>query len=362
MTRITNRQIGLIIFISTIALKFSVKPSIMCKYSGSDIYLAIIVDMLMELFMFLVVLYFVLKHPDKDFYHYLKDSFGVVVSKTIFILMFFYFLIKTLLTVQEIYIYFLETLFDNFNTISFIVPLFLLLSYMLSKELFVFARSVEILFWFIIVGIIVVMLVPINNVELINYFPILENGIGNLFMGIEKTSFGGGDYLILLIFMKYIDKDDKKSPLIASVLLAIWVVVSFYFVFIGVFGETGVNQLLAISDISLHNAYPSSIGRLDWLTIIIWTTTLTLQMGFTGYICMYLLRNIVDINKTKSIVIIDVLLIVLFLIGNNYFTVFFEIIMSTPFLIYVGVLHYLLPLVLLINHFIRGRRVYEKSS
>ena len=30
-------------------------------------------------------------------------------------------------------------------------------------------------------------------------------------------------------------------------------------IFVGVFGRTGVNQLLAISDISLHNAYPSSV-------------------------------------------------------------------------------------------------------
>lgn len=334
----------------------------MCKYAGSDIYLGIIIDMLLELVLFGVVLYFVIKNPGKDFYQYLKDSFGVVVAKAVFILMLIYFLIKTLLTIQEIYIYFLETLFDNFNTISFIVPLFLLLSFMLSKELYVFARSVEILFWFIIVGIIVVMLVPINNIELINFFPILESGIGNIMLGIEKTSFGGGDYLILLIFMKHIDARDKKSPLIANVILAMWVVVSFYFVFIGVFGKTGVNQLLAISDISLHNAYPSSIGRLDWLTIIIWTTTLTIQMGFTGYICVYLMRNIFPISKTGAIVIVDLLLIASFVIANNYFTVFFEIIMSTPFLIYVGVLHYLLPLLLIINHMIRSRRVYEKSS
>lgn len=362
MTRITNRQLGIILFISTIALKFSVKPSIMSKYSGVDIYLAIIVDVLLELMMFGLILYFVLKHPDEDFYDYLKNSFGVVFAKIVFTLLFVYFLIKTLLTVQEIYIYFLETLFDNFNTIYFVVPLFLLLAYILKKDLFVYARSVEILFWFIIVGLIVVMVVPINNMELINYFPILENGFMNLITGIEKTSFGGGDYLVLLVFMKYVDKNDKKSPLIVNVLLAMWVIVSFYFVFVGVFGKTGVNQLLAISDISLHNAYPSSIGRMDWLTIIIWTVTLILQMGFTGYICMYLLRNIMPISKTKAVVVIECVLIVLFLIGNNYFTVFFELIMSTPFLIYVGVLHYLLPLVLIINHFIFKRTRYEKST
>ena len=362
MTMITNRQLGIILFISTIALKFSVKPSIMCRYSGVDIYLAIIIDMIMELAMFGLVLYFVLKHPDEDFYHYLKNSFGVVVAKIIFVLLFAYFLIKTLLTVQEIYIYFLETLFDNFNTIYFVVPLFLLLGYMLNKDLFVYARSVEILFWFIIIGLIIVMVVPINNMELINYFPILENGFFNLMTGIEKTSFGGGDYLILLVFMKYVDKDDKKTPLIVNVILAMWVVVSFYFVFVGVFGKTGVNQLLAISDISLHNAYPSSIGRMDWLTIIIWTVTLILQMGFTGFICMYLLRNIIPTSKTKASLIIEGLLVVLFLIGNNHFTVFFELIMSTPFLVYVGVLHYGLPLILIINHFIVKRTHYEKST
>ena len=87
MTRITNRQLGIILFISTIALKFSVKPSIMCKYSGVDIYLAIIIDVILELMMFALILYFVLKHPDEDFYDYLKHSFGVVFAKIVFTLL-----------------------------------------------------------------------------------------------------------------------------------------------------------------------------------------------------------------------------------------------------------------------------------
>ena len=137
MKSITNRQIGLILFVFTISLKFTVMPAIMSKYAGTDIYISIMITLLIEFAFFLLVLYFVSRHPKEDFYTFLKDSIGVVLAKLICALMLVYYLIKALLTIQEIYVYFLEALFDNLQPLFFIFPIFILLTYMMTKKLYV---------------------------------------------------------------------------------------------------------------------------------------------------------------------------------------------------------------------------------
>ena len=62
-------------------------------------------------------------------------------------------------------------------------------------------------------------------------------------------------------------------------------VFNFFFIFVGSFGETAVNQTLALGELPLHNPYPATIGRLEWLTIIIWTAILLIQGALLGNCC-----------------------------------------------------------------------------
>ena len=78
-----------------------------------------------------------------------------------------------------------------------------------------------------------------------------------------------------------INKNTRKTLL--SYLSSIFIFVfSFYVVFVGSFGNTAVNQSLALNELPLHNPFPTSLGRLEWLTIIIWTAILLLQSAVLG--------------------------------------------------------------------------------
>ena len=57
---------------------------------------------------------------------------------------------------------------------------------------------------------------------------------------------------------------------------------NFYVVFVGTFGDTAINQTLALGELPLHNPYPSTVGKLEWLVIIIWTAILTIEAGVLG--------------------------------------------------------------------------------
>ena len=86
---------------------------------------------------------------------------------------------------------------------------------------------------------------------------------------------------------------------------------NFYVVFVGTFGDTAINQTLALGELPLHNPYPSTIGKLEWLIIIIWTAILTIEAGILGKSASICFGHI--FNKKKplipSIITISIIII-----------------------------------------------------
>ena len=75
---------------------------------------------------------------------------------------------------------------------------------------------------------------------------------------------------------------------------------NFYIIFVGTFGDTAINKTLALGELPLHNPYPSTIGKLEWLTIIIWTAILTIEAGILGKSATLCVGHI--INKSKTLI------------------------------------------------------------
>ena len=84
---------------------------------------------------------------------------------------------------------------------------------------------------------------------------------------------------------------------------------NFYVVFVGTFGDTAINQSLALGELPLHNPYPSTIGKLEWLTIIIWTAILTIEAGLLGKSACICFGHIFNIEKflVPSIITISII-------------------------------------------------------
>ena len=79
---------------------------------------------------------------------------------------------------------------------------------------------------------------------------------------------------------------------------------NFYVVFVGTFGDTAINQTLALGELPLHNPHPSTIGKLEWLTIIIWTAILTIEAGLLGKSASICFGHIFNIEKPLAPAII----------------------------------------------------------
>lgn len=366
MEKITSRQLGMIVFISVVGMKFVLVPALFSSFAGNDAYIAIALNLLLDFLTCLTYLCIIKKNPNLNFKQFMEKTFGKVFSKIVLILLFLYFISKSLITIKSTHNYMLELLFDQFNSFTFIIPLLVFLGFIMFKDIKSLARTIEFFFYIVVGAIFFAIFVSITRMDFINLFPILDNGITPLFDGISRVGVAFGDYIVLLVLMGDYKKDKQTyNSVIRYAIFAIISVIVFYVLFIGIFGGIASSEALAISDMSLNSTSPVTIGRLDWISIMLWLISLILRISiliFCANKCLVLCFEFK--NKYSSIYIILLILGVFNLILNITIDTFVSFYILSPVSYILLGFQYLLPIALLLfgrkGGFIYGKS-YNKS-
>ena len=354
----STNQTSLILVIFTVALKLSVLPALTCDYASNNAYIVSLIALAIDFLLTLFIILIIQKVPDKNFFQLIKATLSKPVAIIIYIFLTLYFFIKLLVALLELHDYYIVALFEHLNPIFFIVTLMFLFLYMFNSNFRTIGRMIEILFWPLALGIFFTLIYPISEVEIVNLFPIFQEGAYPIFHGLFRTSFAYGDYMILFVMMggiKYSKKATKKILLYTSTILGF--IFNFYIIFVGTFGDTAVNQSLALSELPLHNPYPTTIGRLEWLTIIMWTAILLIQAALLGLCCTTCIKEMFGLSDKKiPSVVLVILLTVLYL--PTYLKLEFVItfVTSVPFSIAAIAIELGCALILLISFVIYRKR------
>ena len=282
-----------------------------------------------------------------------------------------YFLLKSLIALLELHDYYIASLFEELNPLFFTITFLLLLLWLFGKSFRNLGRSLQIFFWPMAIGLLFTLIYPIADIQLTNLLPLFQNGTYQIFNSIFHTAFAFDDYIILLMLMGHIDFNKKtRKTLILYLFSILNFVFNFYVIFVGSFGNTAVNQTLALNELPLHNPYSSALGRLEWLTIIIWTVILLLQSAVLGKCACRCFDNIFGTHgkKITPFVITGIIGVGIFLTYLKlYDTVKF--VTSTPFSIILLSFHAALLIILTLSAIIECKKnkgkttggVYEKN-
>lgn len=297
---ISTNQTSLILIIFTVSLKLSVLPAITCDFANNDAYIVALIACIIDFLLTIAIIVIMQKIPQKNFFELTKETLSKPVAIIVYIFLFVYFFLKLLIALLELHDYYIVTLFEHLNPFFFILALGFFMLYIFNCQFRAIGRMIEICFWPLAIGIAFTLLYPIAEVQLVNLFPMFENGAYPIYNGLIRTSFAYGDFMILFVLMgniKYSKHATKKILLYMSTILGF--IFNFYVIFVGTFGDTAVNQSLALSALPLHNPYPTAIGRLEWLTIIMWTAILLIQISILGISCTSCLKQILGFRDKK---------------------------------------------------------------
>lgn len=283
---ISTNQASLMLVIFTIALKLSVLPALMCEFAGISSYVSCFIALVIDFLCTTLVVVIISKIPNMSFFELLKTAFGRVIAIITHVMLFVYFFIKLTIGLTEIHDYYTSSLFEELNPYFALITLFFLLLYMFIKNFRTLGRLLEVFFWPMAIGIIFTLIFPFSDVELSNLLPLFEDGANPIFIGVYRTSLAFGDFMLLFSLMGKIsfNKNSNKKILLYA-LNAMLFIFNFYVVFVGAFGRTTINQTLALGELPLHSPQPSTINRLEWLTVIIWTAIMFINIGILGKCC-----------------------------------------------------------------------------
>ena len=315
---ISTNQTGLIYCIFTIALKLSALPSLMFSYAGNDSYVACLIALIIDMLATLIVIGIIIKHPDKSFKQLITETFGKIISVIIHSLLVIYFLAKCVLVLQELHDYFIATLFEELNPVYFLIVLGLIILYATFRNYRVIGRTIELVFWPTMFALFFTLLFPIEDMQIEKLLPIFEQGPYPIYKAISRTTFAFGDYMIFIPLMSNIKiaKHSKKT-LTLYTLGTVGFIFSFFVIFVGCFGKYAISQTLALGELPLHNTTPETIGKLEWLTISIWTIILLINAIILAHTCRQVFDNLFSVNDKKwSCYTISAVLIVI--VGLTY--------------------------------------------
>ena len=359
---ISTNQAGLIYCIFTIALKLSALPSLMFSYAGNDSYIACLIALIIDMIATFIVITILIKNPDKTFKELITQTFGKVISNIIHILLTLYFLAKCILVLQELHDYFLATLFEELNPVYFLIVLGLIILYSTFRNYRIIGRTIEVIFWPTMLALFFTLLYPVEDMQIEKLLPIFEQGPYPIYKAISRTTFAFGDYMILLpLFSKIKITKNSKRTLMLYTIGTVSFIFLFFVIFVGCFGKYAISQTLALGELPLHNTTPETIGKLEWLTISIWTIILLVNAIILAITCRQVFDNLFGIyDKRWSCYTISAILITIVALTYLQLETIIQIAITPIFSGLTGGLQLTILLMLILAHFKNKKK--EKTS
>ncbi len=318
MAQLTNRQVGVLISLSIISLKLFILPSILSGYSGNNCYISVLFSLGVEFVFILFILFVMSKNPDKSLFEVLELKLGKILPRIIAFVMTIFFLFKSFVAMKELQNFLVQLLFEHISWWKFVIPLVAILIYILNKSLRTFARSIQFFYYFIFIGAIITLILPIEEFDVVNLLPIFGDGFLPVVNASFHTSFHFIDFMVLLILMGRVKYTKNTAKTVIRYSLFTYAFVFVYFVFyVALFGNILVNEGLLVSDIPLYSNYPATNGRLEWLSMIIWTMVLVYQAGLM-MICARESFSYTTTIKSNAIISIIITIIVAILLYVAY--------------------------------------------
>lgn len=359
--KINYRQMCIMLFLSFIALKFLVLPSVLYLHSSNASWFVVLTLMLIDGLYALLIIDLMKKNQNKNINEFMKEALGPVLTKIILFILALKFFLQILNIVKGMEFFVTENFYNNFHWILFVLPLIALVGFMMFKGLRNIARVQEMFWLAIIIGCLYIAFKSFADVDPLVYLPMFKDGFMPIVQsGYTHLSWFGSSTFLIAIFGKVDFSTEKKNNVWIYIVFAILLVQIIYFVFYGLFDSTSPTHTFAISDISQYSSSKSIIDELSWLVVSLWVITQSIQIALYGYCFVKVLMFLFNIrSKITMIIIVDILIFALSYIGS--ITINLEQILFTHFASIVTIIsQYFIPLILLIGYLINKKKQKQK--
>ena len=361
MKSISARQTGIILFLTILANKILLLPSIMYEKTKADSLFVMFLLFVVELFVLWI--FFVLKDKfgNKSLKDVLQNLIGKSFAKFLLFVFLIFFLFKTMLTYSVIYVYLKDLVYqDEFGFLALICFLPVVNQGVICG-LRAMSRSFELFFYLVLAGIIFCLSIAFfTNVSFPYFFVSNPSQIFNTWF---THMFAFGDYLVLFIFMDKIHiKKGEKKKILSFVFLGIAIVLSIFLIFYCKYHDTAFMHNNALSDLLVFSVQFNAVGRLDIIAMITIMALGLFQMEiFQFAFCESFVMVFPKLSIKYAVAVFDVLFFIVYFVLIDKYELMIQL--TTEYLPYFAVIsNYILPILIFALSFKHKKEVKDAKT
>ncbi len=304
---LSSTQFAILVFICGMAIKMFMLPALMLKVSGRDSIIVMVFYLVIELLNVLFLVITLCRNPDKTLYEILSCSLGKIIAKVVVVYFTLFLLLKLLLMLSEVKVFFSVSVYERISWNIMIIPLLVLCVGFASKPLTSLGRTGELFLPMIIISTIVLSLLLSANVPIANIFPLFLDGVNGTLKGVLTFPVWFGDVSLLLICLgnvklsKYIILKTMLMRVLSVIFVLIFSIIMFAtYADITDLIDYGHN----VSSMTQYSLGSHDYGRFDYIIYCFWMLAVLIKIMLNFFTVSQNVRYVLGKNLKYVIPIV----------------------------------------------------------
>lgn len=347
-------QLSLLLLTIVPGGKYLSLPSILAQQVGRDSWIVVGVLLLFDVVCLSFLLWAINNNVNmRTFPQILYNSIGKVLATIVFVIMWIWIAVRMITLIVSIYKLFTVAFSIKTNWLGFIIPLIIFMLFLITRGFRNIARLNEIFAALVVLGILSIIIAPLTTVDKSNLLPILSQDSGNIWKAIFANNFWFSDYAFLYFVLgDIVVKKRLFSPILASFGGSSVLTVLMNMLFITLYGSLASQKDIAMSKVSQFSLVVASSGRIDWLSLTVWTVSIFVKLTVLAF-CLYKCTEFIFQSKKPTFSFVHALPIVILsfvpmFVGTDHILEWTIKIFNYPFIAVKYVLPLLMPLLVTI--------------
>ena len=274
--KISDRQVFRLLTYDFLGIGTLLLPTMLASTAGRDGIFCILAGLTLA-FLYLKILQYLMQNTQKSYPDYLKKRCGKVVGYLLWCGYFLYFMLMASYTAYLFSTLMLNGLVENISFYLVLLLILIVAFYGMAGGIEGRARVYEMLFWFLMIPLFLMLLAACREVKTAYWSPVFSTGFKEVFRGSYYVFFCYSIVTLVLFLKEYVTDSGKYRKAAGK---AVWfsggVFAVLYLVLVGLFGVDALAQMKfpAVTMMSRVQITGGFLKRTDAFMFGIWFFTL----------------------------------------------------------------------------------------
>lgn len=274
--KISDRQVFRLLTYDFLGIGTLLLPTMLANTAGRDGIFCILAGLILA-FLYLKILQYLMQNTEKSYPDYLKKCCGKVIGYLLWCGYFLYFMLMASYTAYLFSTLMLNGLVENISFYLVLMLILIVAFYGMAGGIEGRARVYEMLFWFLMIPLFMMLLAACREVKTAYWSPVFSTGFKEVFRGSYYVFFCYSIVTLVLFLKEYVTDSGKYRKAARK---AVWfsggVFAVLYLVLVGLFGADALAQMKfpAVTMMSRVQITGGFLKRTDAFMFGIWFFTL----------------------------------------------------------------------------------------